>query len=155
MMPSKRLRHFLDSNKVQYQIVNHAIAFSALEISETTHIPEKNLAKTVVVKTPTKMLMCVVRANDVLDLSLLKTVLNQHDIALATEQEFAKEFPDCEVGAMPPFGNLYEMDVYVSDKLAQDKEIFFNAGNHSEVIKLSYKVYDSLVHPKIVHITTP
>ena len=154
-MPSKRLKHFLDNNKVQYQILNHPIAFSALEISETTHIPEKNLAKSVIVKTPTKMLMCVVRANDVLDLPLLKKVLNQQDVVLATEEEFAKEFPDCEVGAMPPFGNLYEMEVYVSDKLAEDKEIFFNAGNHSEVIKLSYKAYDSLVHPKVANITTP
>lgn len=154
-MPSKRLQYFLDSNKVPYQIMNHPIAFSALEISQTTHIPEKNLAKSIIVKTPKKMLMCVVSANDVLDLLLLKAVLHQKEVSLATEQEFAREFPDCEVGAMPPFGNLYEMDIYVSDKLAQNKEIFFNAGNHSEVIKLSYQVYDSLVHPKTAHITTP
>lgn len=152
-MPSKRLRNFLDSNKAHYQTINHPIAFSALELSEITHIPGNHLAKSVIVKTPTKMLMCVVRANDVVDIELLKKALDQKDISLATEQEFAREFPDCEVGAMPPFGNLYEMDVYVSDDLAKDKEIFFNAGNHSEVIKLSYKEYNELVHPKIVRIT--
>ncbi len=154
-MPSKRLKYFLDSNKVPYQIMNHPIAFSALEISQSSHIPENSLAKSVIVKTPTKMLMCVISANEVLDLVLLKTVLNLKDIALATEEEFAREFPDCEVGAMPPFGNLYEMDIYISDKLAQNTEIFFNAGNHSEVIKVSYKAYDALVHPKKAHITIP
>lgn len=154
-MPSKRLKYFLDNSKIDYKITNHAIAFSALELSEVTHIPEQNLAKTIIVKTPTQMLMCVVRANDALDMTLLKKVLNQTDVVLATEEEFSREFPDCEVGAMPPFGNLYDMDVYVSDTLAQDKDIYFNAGNHSEIIKLSYSDYEHLVHPKVVHITTP
>jgi len=152
-MPSKRLRHFLDSNEAHYTIMNHPVAFSALELSEVTHISGNLLAKSVIVKTPTKMLMCVIRATDVVDISLLKKALNQKDISLATEQDFGREFPDCEVGAMPPFGNLYEMDVYVSDVLAKDTEIYFNAGNHSEVIKLSYKEYDNLVHPKVLNMT--
>jgi len=154
-MPSKRLQYFLDSNKVEYQILNHAIAFSALEISQETHIPESHLAKSIIVKTPNKMLMCVVRANDTLDLNLLKAQLNELNISLAMEQEFGKIFPDCEVGAMPPFGNLYEMPVYVCDHLTKDENIYFNAGNHSEVIKLAYSTYDRLVHPKIVHMTNP
>lgn len=152
-MPSKRLKYFLDSNDVNYQLMNHSIAFSALELSEVTHIPEDYLAKTIIVKTPTHLLMCVVRANDNLDMNLLKKLLNQNDITLATEQEFSREFPDCEVGAMPPFGNLYDMGVYVSDALEKNKDIYFNAGNHSEMIKLSFSDYEHLVHPKVVHIT--
>lgn len=154
-MPSKRLQYFLDSNQIEYQVLNHSIAFSALELSAVAHIPEKNVVKTVIVKTPHKMFMCVVSANEVLDIGLFRAILNGANVTLASEQEFSREFPDCEVGAMPPFGNLYDMDVYVSDKLAKHKDVFFNAGNHSEVIKLPYTVFETLVHPKVAHITSP
>jgi Ala-tRNA(Pro) deacylase len=86
-------------------------------------------------------------------MDLLKKVVGNNNIRLATEQEFKDKFPDCEVGAMPPFGNLYAMDVYVSAALKEDEEIVFNAGTHTELIKLSFKDFERLVNPKVAEIS--
>ena len=109
----------------------------------------------VIIKINDELAMAVVPANIKVDLELLKEALDSDDIKLATEAEFTKRFPDCEVGAMPPFGNLYDMEVFVDEDLTEDKEIAFNAGSHLEVIKMEYKDFKNLVRPKILRVSVP
>lgn len=150
-MPARKLKEFLDSNHVTYDTINHPTAYTASRVSEATHIAGKKLAKTVIVHVGDHLSMVVLPSNKNVDFNSLKDLLHEDDVRLATEQEFANAFPDCELGAMPPFGNLYGMDVFVSHDLTLDEEIAFCAGTHSQVIKLPYKVYDELVHPTELH----
>lgn len=150
-MAVKRLLSYLENHQVVFESIHHPIAFSALHLSEVSHIASNDVAKVVICKTKAKMFMVVLRANDSIDLEILGDILGQ-PVVLSTEAEFAANFPDCEVGAMPPFGNLYDMDVYVADTLATDHKIAFNAGNHSECLKMLWKDYERLVDPKIIHV---
>ncbi len=152
-MPSKKLKEFLDSNKIKYVTITHSSAYTAMEIAAMAHIPGKELAKTVMIKINGQMAMVVLPATHMIKMDLLKKVVGNENVRLATEQEFKDKFPDCEVGAMPPFGNLYGMDVYVSTALKEDEEIAFNAGSHTELIKLSYKDFESLVKPTVADIS--
>ncbi|HET9843653.1 MAG TPA: YbaK/EbsC family protein [Gammaproteobacteria bacterium] len=149
-MASQRLKNYLDNHNVYYEVISHPIAFSALQLCEVSHIPSKKMAKTVICKTTNDLFMVVISAHDQVNLEELKKLIGT-PVVLATEEEFSGAFPDCEVGAMPPFGNLYDMDVYVSEDLVHGSEIAFNAGNHSELYKMQYKDYEKLVHPKIIH----
>lgn len=149
-MPSAKLKAFLDNNDIKYVSVMHSIAFTSVEIAKSIHIPSKEMAKTVILKIDGNMAMAVVPANIKVDLQLLKDALNSQTIELATEPEFTKRFPDCEVGAMPPFGNLYDMEVYVAESLTEDKQIAFNGGSHLEVIQMDYSDYEKLVQPKFI-----
>lgn len=149
-MPAKKLKIFLDENKIRYISINHSEAFTAQEIAASAHVPGKELAKTVIIEIDGKMAMAVVPASYYVDFKLLEKELGATRISLATEESFKKEFPDCELGAMPPFGNLYDMDVYVSKSLAEDEEIFFNAGSHTELIRLKYNDFENLVCPKVL-----
>lgn len=119
-----------------------------------THIPGKDMAKTVMIKIEGKMAMAVLPANRKVILSELKEALDADKVSLATEEEFKSLFPDCEIGAMPPFGNLYGLEVYVSPELAAEQEIAFNAGTHTEIIKMAYKDFERLVNPKVISFTT-
>jgi Ala-tRNA(Pro) deacylase len=149
-MPVRKLKEFLDSNKVKYVTISHSMAYTATEIAASAHIPEKELAKTVVLKIDGKMAMAVLSASDKVDFDRLKGTLGAGSVELASEVEFKDRFSDCDIGAMPPFGNLYGMEVFVADSLAEDKEIAFNAGSHTELIKLSYGDFERLVKPKVV-----
>ena len=149
-MPLKRLKEYLDSNKIKYVTISHSSAYTAQEIAASAHIPGKNLAKTVLIKIDGKMAMAVLPASDKVDFDLLKENIGVENIRLAYEQEFMDKFPDCEVGAMPPFGNLYGMDIYVAKSLTEDKEIAFNACSHSELMKMSYEDFERLAKPKIL-----
>ena len=149
-MPLKKLKEYLDNNKVKYIIISHSSAFTAQEVAAHAHIPGKELAKTVLVKINGKMAMAVLPASDKVDFDLLKLAIGDENIRLAYEQEFMDKFPDCEVGAMPPFGNLYGLDVYVAKSLTKDEEIAFNACSHSELIKMSYKDFERLVKPMVI-----
>jgi len=149
-MPVRKLKEFLDSNKVKYVTISHSMAYTATEIAASAHIPEKELAKTVVLKIDGKMAMAVLPASHKVDFDRLKGTLGAGSIELASEVEFKDRFSDCDIGAMPPFGNLYGMEVFVADSLAEDKEIAFNAGSHTELIKLSYGDFERLVKPKVV-----
>lgn len=145
-MPVKKLKEFLDSEEVKYVSMTHSPAFTAQEIAASAHISGKELAKTVIVKKDGKFAMIVIPANDHVNFSKLKEVLG--GVAdLASESEFKDLFPGCEVGAMPPFGNLYDMPVYVSDKLEHMENIIFNAGSHSELIQLKFADFNKLVKP--------
>lgn len=152
-MPSRKLKEFLDSNKIRYVSITHSSAYTAMEIAALARIPGKDLAKTVMIKINGHMAMVVLPATHRIKMDLLKKVVENENIRLATEQEFKDKFPDCEVGAMPPFGNLYGMEVYASNTLKEDEEIVFNAGSHTELIKLSYKDFERLVNPKVVEIS--
>lgn len=149
-MPIRKLKEFLDSNKIKYVTISHSSAFTAQEIAASAHIPGKKLAKTVLIKIDGKMAMAVLPASDKVDFDLLQETIGNENIRLAYEQEFTDKFPDCEIGAMPPFGNLYGMDIYVAKSLTEDEEIAFNACSHSELIKMSYKDFEKLVNPKIL-----
>jgi len=147
-MPSKKLKTFLDKNKVKYVSIQHSSAFTAQEIAAIAHIPGKDLAKTVIIKINGKMAMAVLPASYKVSFDNLKESLGVTEARLAYEQEFIDKFPDCEVGAMPPFGNIYGMGVYVAESLAEEEEIAFNACSHTELIKMKYSDFEKLVKPK-------
>ena len=149
-MPVQKLKEFLDNQKVKYVTITHSPAFTAMEIAASAHIPGKELAKTVMVKLDGKIAMAVLPASTRVDFSLLKEATGAKQVELASEREFKGMFPDCAVGAMPPFGNLYGMDVYVADRLAEDEEIAFNAGSLTELMKMAYKDFERLVMPKVL-----
>jgi Ala-tRNA(Pro) deacylase len=149
-MPVKKLKDFLDRERVKYVTLTHSRAYTAQEIAASAHIPGRELAKTVMVTLDGRMAMAVLPASFKIDFDKLKQAANAKSAGLATEDEFKGMFPDCEVGAMPPFGNLYGMEVFVADRLAEDDEIAFNAGSHTELIRLSYKEFARLVRPKVV-----
>ncbi len=149
-MPGQKLKNYLDENNIKYITIKHSPAFTAQQIAENAHISGKELAKTVMIKIDGKMAMAVLPASYHVDFKLLEEASGAIRVSLADEQEFKDMFADCEVGAMPPFGNLYDMDVYVARSLAEDEEIFFNAGTHSELIRLSYADFERLVKPKIL-----
>lgn len=149
-MPSKKIKDFLDANSVKYVSIVHSVAYTAQEIAASAHIKGKELAKTVILKIDGNIAMTVLPANYKIDFDLLKEAFGTKDVRLSNEQEFKDKFPGCEVGAMPPFGNLYEVDTYVAASLIEDKEIAFNAGTHTELIKMQYKDFKKLVKPKVI-----
>ncbi len=153
-MPVKTLKQFLDKEKIKYVSIVHSTAYTAQEVAASAHITGKELAKTVIVELDGKMAMAVLPANRKIVLQDLREVTGSDEVKFASEEEFQQKFPDCETGAMPPFGNLYGMKVYAAAALADNDEIAFNAGSHTEVIKLAYKDFERLVRPKVVSFTT-
>lgn len=149
-MPCKKLIQYLDENNVKYITITHSQAFTAQQVAASAHIKGKDMAKTVIIKINGKLAMAVLPANFHVDFQLLKEITGNEDVVLAHEPEFKDLFDDCETGAMPPFGNLYGLDVYVAQSLTQNEEIAFNAGNHSELIKMSYADFDKLAKPKVL-----
>lgn len=151
-MSLTRLKEFLDSNRVKYVTISHSLAYTAQGIAALTHTPGKELAKTVIVKTDGKLAMAVVPASAHVGLTQLKTATGAKNIELASENEFRDRFPDCETGAMPPFGNLYGMEVFADESLTHDPEIAFNAGSHRELMRLSWSDFQRLAHPKVMRL---
>jgi len=149
-MPIKKLKEFLDSHEVEYISIHHSKAYSAQKIAAATHIPGKELAKTVMIRVNGKMSMAILPASYKINFDELKVAIDAKDVELANELEFKHIFPQCEVGAMPPFGNLYDMEVFVAESLAEDEEISFNAGTHVELIRMAYKDFERLVKPKVL-----
>ena len=149
-MPVKLLKDFLDKNNIKYMCITHSPAFTAQEIAAAAHISGKTLAKTVMVKINGQLAMMVLPAHDYINFSALKEMLGTNEIDLATEMEFKSKFPECEAGAMPPFGNLYNMPVFLASSLTPLKQLTFNAGSHSELIQLSYWDFERLVKPRVI-----
>ena len=149
-MPVQRLKEYLSSNNVKYVSIVHSEAYTAQEIAALAHIPGKELAKTVIIKKDGRMAMAVLPASHKIDWALLKQATGAASIELAGEKEFMAMFADCDIGAMPPFGNLYGMEVFVETSLTRDKDIAFNAGSHTELVKLSFEDFSRLVRPKVV-----
>jgi Ala-tRNA(Pro) deacylase len=154
IMPVKQLREYLEKNHVRFVTISHSPAFTAQEIAASAHIPGKELAKTVIVKVDGELAMAVLPATDKVSQERLTEVTGTSDVELASEQEFAERFPDCEVGAMPPFGNLWDMKVFVDQRLREDEQIAFNAGSHTELVKLPYADFERLVNPTIAMLST-
>lgn len=153
-MPSQKLKSFLDENKVKYVTIVHSLAYTAQEIAASAHLPGKGLAKTVLIKVNGKLAITVLPASYQIDFDMLKKSLGTDEVRLANEQEFKDKFPGCEVGAMPPFGNLYGLQTYVAASLVEDEEFAFNAGTHTELIKMQYRDFERLVNPTILRFTT-
>ena len=149
-MPAKRLRAFLNEHRVSYATMIHSPAYTAQEIAAATHIRGKALAKTVLVTVDGRMTMVVLPATYKIDLDLLKDAVGASTVALAAEAEFKGLFPDCETGAMPPFGNLYGLPVLVAESLAENKEIVFNTGTHTEVMVLAFADFERFVQPTVL-----
>jgi Ala-tRNA(Pro) deacylase len=152
-MPTQKLKDYLDQRGIQYVTISHSPAYTAQRIAELTHIPGRELAKTVIVKIDDKFAMAVLPASRRVNLRHLQEAIGADEVVVANETEFKELFSDCEVGAMPPFGNLYDMGVYISEQLAEDEEIAFNAGSHSELVKMSYRDFANLVTPQVVTLT--
>ena len=153
-MPVDRLKKYLEENHVRFVTIRHSPAFTAQEIAALAHVPGKEVAKTVMVKLDGTMAMVVLPAPDHVSANRLKEFSGAKEVELASEEEFADIFPHCEVGAMPPFGNLWDMEVFVDQRLREDEQIVFNAGNHTELVRLSYAEFERLVKPTIGFLST-
>lgn len=152
-MPMDRLREFLDRNEVRYVSIRHSPAFTAQEIAAKAHVPGGELAKTVMVKVDGAIHMAVIPASRLVDFDRLREIAAARRVELADERDFSNLFPGCELGAMPPFGNLFGMRVFVSEELTKDEEIAFNAGSHTELIRMTYADFHRLVDPVVSSFT--
>ena len=153
-MPLSKVKAFLDSHQTKYVLISHSKAYTAQGIAAISHISGKDLAKTVIVKLDGDLAMAVLPASYQVDLEALRHATGVGVAELATEREFKRQFPDCETGAMPPFGNLYGIPVYVDATLSEDREIAFNAGSHYELIKMAYADFEHLVKPEVMEFSS-
>jgi Ala-tRNA(Pro) deacylase len=144
---SAKIKSYLDKEKVNYEVLEHSVAYTAMEIAGSQHVPGRQVIKTVIVKAGGKYLMCLLPSIHYLDIDKLKSVAKSTAIQLATEEEIAKLFPDYEVGAEPPFGHLYQLPVYADKILQEDEEIVFNAGTHTDMIRMKFSDFKKLVKP--------
>ena len=152
-MQLSKLREFLDFRHIKYLVISHSLTYTAQGIAALSHVSGKKLAKTVIVKIDGVLAMAVVPASLHVDLNRLKTLTGARTVEIASEQEFKDVFPDCETGAMPPFGNLYDMAVYADASLAENEEITFNAGTHRELLRMNWYDMVRLVNPLIADLT--
>jgi Ala-tRNA(Pro) deacylase len=152
-MPLSKLREFLDSHHIKYLVISHSRAYTAQGVAALAHVSGKKLAKTVIVKLDGVLAMTVIPASDHVDLDRLRTFCGSRTVELATEQEFKDAFPDCETGAMPPFGNLYDMPVYADESLGENEEITFSAGTHRELVRMNWADMLRLVNPTVCRLT--
>ena len=153
-MPLTKLKEFLDRHKVEYATIPHTVTYTAEQTAKSAHVPARELAKTVMVKIDGKMAMAVLPASFHIDFDLFREALGAGTVELAVEGEFKDVFAGCEVGAMPPFGNLYGLDVFVASRLAEDEEIAFNAGTHTELIRLKYADFERLEKPRVLEFSS-
>ena len=148
------MQDFLDSQQIKYLLISHSPAYTSQEIAASAHMSGKQLAKTVIVELDGRLVMAVLPANKKILVQDLSDVTGSEQVRFATEEEFKNLFPDCDVGATPLFGKLYGMDVYVAQALAEDEEIVFNAGSHTELLRMSYRDFERLVNPMVMSFTT-
>ena len=144
----RRLIEYLDDNKVRYEVLQHPEAVSAQRIAQAEHVKGRHHAKVVIVKAGDAHLMMVLPADHHIDLEKVEKAVAK-PVSLGKEQEFKSLFPDCAIGAMPPFGNLYGLPTYVDQSLAEQDYIVFEAGTHTDAIKMSYRDYEKIVKPKV------
>ncbi|HEY2586865.1 MAG TPA: YbaK/EbsC family protein [Tepidisphaeraceae bacterium] len=151
-MATRRIQEFLDGNKVRYVLISHSPAYTASQVAESVHIPGRSLAKVVVVVVEGRLAMAVVPATCEVDMSRLQVVTGSAGVRLADEAEFAHRFEGCQVGAEPPFGNLFGMETYVEGTLANEPCITFNAGTHTDVIVMDFVDFQRLARPILARI---
>ena len=149
----KKLKELFDDAKVSYEVYNHPLAYTAQEIAQRQHLSGDRIAKVVILKLDGRLVMAVVTGNQKVHLPTVRESLGAYEVRLASEEEFISTFPDCEIGAMPPFGNLFGVIVYVDPAIAKDELIYFNAGNHVQTVRIRYKDFERLVNPQVVRLT--
>ncbi|TAK35713.1 MAG: YbaK/EbsC family protein [Chloroflexota bacterium] len=145
----EQVEDYLKAQGVQFQEVHHPLAYTAQDVAASEHVSGRLVAKVVMAMSGDKPYMLVLPASLKVDLEKARQSLGLTDLRLASESDFERLFPGCEVGAMPPFGNLYGLPVYVDPRLAEDPEIIFQAGTHTETIKIRYSDFERLVHPQV------
>ena len=149
----QQLKEYLDKHNVRYITIQHSPAYTAQGVAHSAHISGRNLAKTVMIFVDGELAMAVLPAMYKVNTEALKLAIGADVVEIAKESDFESTFPKCELGAMPPFGNLWNLDVYVAEKLAEDELIAFNAGTHTELIQMSYVDFEWLVAPQVVRLT--
>ena len=152
-MTTQRLEEYLQSQQVPFHTLAHPYAMTAQATANSAHIASKEMAKTVMIKLDGRLAMAVVPADAWVSFDGVRELTGARDVTLASEDEFKDRFPECEVGAMPPFGNLYGMDVLVADSLADDEQIAFNGGSHRELVQMDWRDFERLVQPRVAPIT--
>ena len=152
-MAIRRIKEFLDGNKVKYVVITHSPAYTAQEVAASAHIPGKYLAKTVIVELDGKLAMAVVPADHGVELELLRSAAGAQSAGLADESQFFDRFEGCKLGAMPPLGALFGIETYVDRELARQEYISFNAGTHTDVIAMRFNDFRKLAKPNIAHLT--
>lgn len=153
MQVLNRLEEMLDREKISYEIYCHPQAFTAQGVAAVQHIPGRTMAKVVILKVDGSHIMAVLPASRSVDFDTVQTELRAKEVSLATEEEFVSLFPECEIGAMPPFGNLFGLPVYVDPLLEKNDTIYFNAGSHKQTMRLKYDDFKNLVKPRVVPLT--
>jgi Ala-tRNA(Pro) deacylase len=153
MKCKERMEQYLRENDVPFETMTHSQAFTMQEVAAALHVPGDQVAKVVIVKADDDMVMLVVPAPYRLDFSLLRALLGAKKVRLAQEGEFEDLFPDCATGAMPPFGNLYDLPVYVDEVLALEPDIVFRVGTHRDTMKVAYADFARLVQPRVAEFT--
>ncbi len=147
-MITGRIKRLLDAGGTHYDMLPHREAFTAQEVAETSHVSGRRLAKVLIAKEHDgRYLMVVLPAPCRADLIALRDAAGTRRLSLAREGELAALFPDCDTGAMPPFGNLYNLPVYIDTCFARAGDFFFQAGNHQEIVRMPYEDFERLVHP--------
>jgi Ala-tRNA(Pro) deacylase len=149
----KKLRELFDEANISYEVYNHPLAYTAQEIAAKQHFSGDAMAKVVMLKIDGALVMAVLMGSHKVSLATVRENLGAREVQLATEDEFVSRFPGCEIGAMPPFGNLFGLPVYVDPALEKDEYIYFNAGNHVQTVRLRYRDYEKRVHPRVVRMT--
>jgi Ala-tRNA(Pro) deacylase len=149
MAAKQRLEKYLQEQGVRFGSMTHPVAYTAQEVAAAQHVPGKQLAKVVLVDADGQLVMLVLPASYRVEFPKLKSLLKAKKVRLAKEEEFGGTFTDCEVGAMPPFGNLYDLPVYVDSSLAGEKEMVFKVGRHTTSMKVGFSDYKKLVKPEI------
>jgi Ala-tRNA(Pro) deacylase len=152
---SRRLQQALEAKQVRFQMEEHDVAYTAQEVAAATHVRGKEMVKTVIVIADGKHVMVAAPASRRVDLPTLKKQLGAESVRLAEESEFAADFPDCELGAMPPFGNLYDLPLIAAEALREDDEIVFNAGNHREIVRMKRADWETITQPRWIRCTRP
>jgi len=147
-----RLKELFDEAKVSYEVYNHPLAYTAQEIAARQHFSGKEMAKVVMIEVDDRLIMGVIPGSQKINLNTVKASLGAKQARLATEDEFISRFPECEVGAMPPFGHLFGLPVFVDPALEKDDVIYFNAGNHVQTVRLKYSDFAQLVRPQVARL---
>ncbi len=152
-MAINKLKKFLNDNDIKYVSVTHSKAYTAQEVAASVHIRGKKIAKTVIVSIDGQVAMVDLPASYMVDFEKLRETIGATDVSLAAETDFISSFPECEVGAIPPFGNLYDMKVYVAASIVEDEDFLFSAGSHTELMKIPFKTFENLVKPEVVRMS--
>jgi Ala-tRNA(Pro) deacylase len=143
------VQSYLDEMGVAYRMSHHPIAYTAQDLASAEHVPGRQVIKAVVVKADGQFVMCALPASHRIDLQALRSQLEAEDVKLADEQKLSELFPDCELGAEPPIGRLYDMPTLMDESLTSDARVTFQAGTHRDAITMSLVEYRRVAQPEM------